>query len=319
MEEKLRYDYIRRTSSTQGWALLVYLGILNVAVICAVFVELFAELFRYIGESHFGESVPLGFDSGWGYFLAIAGGALALRLWKKKGYCRTVVWQPGKPMKAGRFLAIVCVFFSVQMVAVVLSLAAQSILRAMGYQTVDMGSVSTDSWSMFLYVGLGAPISEEILFRGLVLRTLEPFGKKFAIVTSALLFGLFHGNLSQAPFAFGVGLILGYVALEYNVGWAMVLHMLNNLTLSDTLYRLLGYLPGYWGDLCFWGILLAFTIAAVVILIANRKRIGAYLRGDWDDPLAYRAFFRAPGVITLMVVLLLSIGLTTAMSIMPIG
>ena len=78
-------------------------------------------------------------------------------------------------------------------------------------------SGSADTVSMFLYSALFAPIAEELLFRGYILRTLRPYGKRFAIFASAVLFGLFHGNLVQTPYAILVGLLLGYVTVEYGM------------------------------------------------------------------------------------------------------
>jgi membrane protease YdiL (CAAX protease family) len=73
---------------------------------------------------------------------------------------------------------------------------------------LEMVSGSTGSFSMFLYGAVLAPISEELLFRGYILRALRPYGKRFAILGSAILFGLFHGNLLQGPYAMLVGLVI---------------------------------------------------------------------------------------------------------------
>ena len=57
-----------------------------------------------------------------------------------------------------------------------------------------------------------APLAEELLFRGLTLRILEeafPFWA--ANLLQALYFGLIHGNLVQGGYAFGAGMLLGYL------------------------------------------------------------------------------------------------------------
>ena len=48
---------------------------------------------------------------------------------------------------------------------------------------------------MTIYSVILAPIFEEILFRGFVLKNLSRFNVRFGIIMSAILFGLFHGNL----------------------------------------------------------------------------------------------------------------------------
>lgn len=72
-------------------------------------------------------------------------------------------------------------------------------------------------------------ICEELVFRGYILQALRRYGDGFAVVVSALLFGLLHGNVLQIPFALIVGLICGYVVVQTGNLWvAVVLHTLNN-------------------------------------------------------------------------------------------
>ena len=57
-----------------------------------------------------------------------------------------------------------------------------------------------------------APLTEELIFRGLILRGLLARTSPWrAIVISALLFGLVHLNPWQIPFAFVAGLVFGWV------------------------------------------------------------------------------------------------------------
>ena len=181
---------------------------------------------------------------------------------------------------------------------IILNLFDLSVLEAM-----EMASAGTDTFSMFLYMGLGAPIVEEIVFRGVLMRGLELYGKRFAIVASAILFGFFHGNLVQSPYAFAVGLILGYTAMEYSIGWAMVLHMVNNLILGDSLLRLTSFLPVGYGDIVYWMIYLISGIGAVIILIRNRHQIRAWCKVNPPTKNAMKAFFTAPANVILMVLM----------------
>jgi membrane protease YdiL (CAAX protease family) len=60
----------------------------------------------------------------------------------------------------------------------------------------------------FAVVALLAPVVEELTFRGLGYRLLEPFGRWTAILLVGLLFGLAHGLVEALPIlaAFGAGL-----------------------------------------------------------------------------------------------------------------
>ena len=66
----------------------------------------------------------------------------------------------------------------------------------------------------FLVVALLAPMVEELTFRGLGYRLLEPFGRWTAILLVGLLFGLAHGLVEALPIlaAFGAG--LAYVRMR---------------------------------------------------------------------------------------------------------
>lgn len=76
-----------------------------------------------------------------------------------------------------------------------------------------------------------APIMEELIFRKLLIDRLTPIGGFGAVLVSAILFGLFHGNFYQVFYAAGLGLILGWVYLYSggNILYSTSLHMLFNL------------------------------------------------------------------------------------------
>lgn len=73
-------------------------------------------------------------------------------------------------------------------------------------------------------------LAEEFLYRGLILGLLKRFGEGFALISSSLLFGIMHGNFEQIPFAFLVGLVLGYAAIKSgSILTAVAIHAFNNL------------------------------------------------------------------------------------------
>ena len=73
-------------------------------------------------------------------------------------------------------------------------------------------------------------IIEELVFRGVVLQTLRRYGDRFALVSSAVLFGLMHANMTQAPFAVVAGIALGYCALVTgSLRTGIAVHFINNL------------------------------------------------------------------------------------------
>ncbi len=71
---------------------------------------------------------------------------------------------------------------------------------------------------------------EEFLFRGLILACLLPYGKKTAVIGSAVLFGLMHQNPAQLFYTIVLGMVLALIVIESESIWgAVILHFVNNL------------------------------------------------------------------------------------------
>lgn len=315
---------LRRRFSVTGWTLLVYYGIMNVAVFFATFSEMVIGMMKDISSGSpadlmaGAEEAPSG---AWGYLLAVAVGLIVLLCWKKPRYWKEELWQRGKPMTAGSFFSLLCLFMAGQLIYQIVAITVELILNGFGLSMAEgMEAMAGDmtSFSMFLYVGILAPISEEILFRGLIQRTLLPYGKRFAILCSAFCFGIFHGNLLQSPYAFLVGLVLGYVAAEYSISWAMVLHMFNNLMFADVLTRLTQNWPEEILGLFLFLVNLLFFAGGVIVLILRRREIKVYRHADPINKTCLRCYFSAPGVIVLIVLMGLSMVVTSIMMVNPI-
>lgn len=72
-------------------------------------------------------------------------------------------------------------------------------------------------------------LAEEFAMRGIVMGSLRKFGDGFALVASAVCFGVMHGNFVQIPFACMVGLFLGFTVIKTNsLKTAIAIHFANN-------------------------------------------------------------------------------------------
>lgn len=85
-------------------------------------------------------------------------------------------------------------------------------------------------------VVLLAPLSEEIVFRGAILKTLLsiiPISRNrywISIAISALCFGIAHGNMAQGTHAFMMGILMGWLFFSTKSIWlCMIIHFVNNL------------------------------------------------------------------------------------------
>lgn len=300
---------LRRGIGKYTWALLLYYLIFNAAVFVVMELNILYEGFMAVIDSGNWSSLETGmlnalekviYENGWGYLIACVIAVLAIRGWKGKTFFRDM-YHPKQDMTGKSFWSLLCLMMAGQMIFQILAIIAETILNLFGLSILEAMEASTlgvDTFSMFLYMGIAAPIVEEIVFRGLILRGLEPYGKRFAIFASALLFGAFHANPIQSPFAFVVGLVLGYTAMEHSIWWAMVLHMINNLVLGDMIVRLTSGWPFGLGNLLLWLLIMAGTVAAIVILVVKRGEVSIYHHADPMDRWHVKAFFTAlPNII----------------------
>ena len=93
-------------------------------------------------------------------------------------------------------------------------------------------SMMKEPWG-YVAVGILAPLAEEVVFRGAILRTLLGIMSKknhwVAIMISATIFGVVHANLAQFINALLMGLLLGW--MYYRTGSlvpGILLHWVNN-------------------------------------------------------------------------------------------
>ncbi len=140
-------------------------------------------------------------------------------------------------------------------------------------ETVDLVTETFNEMPMSVVL-LGAcilgPLCEELLFRGLLAGRLARYGQKPAAFVSALLFGLYHANLSQFFYAFLLGLLLAYAYFYTGrLKTSVILHMLFNCYGSFVVFLLPedGLLPVLYG--LSWPVL---TIVGAVLLVRGRTR-----------------------------------------------
>ncbi len=85
---------------------------------------------------------------------------------------------------------------------------------------------------LFLVVVVGAPVVEEIFYRGLTLKAFEKkMGGRLALVASSLLFAVAHLQFVQFPALFLFGFVAAYLARKYDrLGRAVWAHVGFNAT-----------------------------------------------------------------------------------------
>ena len=106
-------------------------------------------------------------------------------------------------------------------------------LSLFGYAQTPSPFPAIDTLGKYLIalvtIGVLPAVAEELLFRGLILRSLQKFSTKIAVIGSSLLFMLLHASPLQTPYQFLLGVILAVITIKTgNILYSMLLHFLNN-------------------------------------------------------------------------------------------
>ena len=130
---------------------------------------------------------------------------------------------------------------------------------------------------MMLYALLILPLTEEIIFRGVIMNGLRRFGRVFAIITSAFLCAFMQMQPVQAIWAFVIGLVLGALSMEYGLVWAIGAHILASVGYSGLIPRWLSNAPVQvrWAVAV---VLALIVVAGLVILVRKFSSLRAYAR-----------------------------------------
>ena len=121
---------------------------------------------------------------------------------------------------------------------------------------------------LIICTGILGPILEEILFRGIIYNKLKEFNSNMrSIILCSLIFAIFHFDIVNSIYAFGVSFMLIYLYEKYNTLIAPILmHVFLNITMLIAIE--LGIL-----SLTFVSVLL-LIVSIVILLIIEKYRIG---------------------------------------------
>lgn len=178
-------------------------------------------------------------------------------------------------MNIGKFICFAAVLFVLQIIAMMFLDLTELVLNIFGFTLSYSPALNADysvSFPFLLYAVLIGPAVEELVFRGFILKALKPCGKLFAVVVSALMFSLMHGDIQQLLFTFFAGLLFGYIAMQYSVWASFLLHIVNNGFYGEFLAYLQERLP----EMMYGILMLLFAMLCIVltVLLAARGKAG---------------------------------------------
>lgn len=144
------------------------------------------------------------------------------------------------------FLKAACMCYSLLIISNLLGTVITGIIGAIKgspiVNPVEELVLSMDLPFLFLVTVVLAPIFEELFFRKYMIDRLLVYGEFVAIVISGFMFGLFHGNLSQFPYAFAIGAFFGFIYVRTGkLIYSVLLHAFINFMGSIVSVVLLNY------------------------------------------------------------------------------
>ena len=293
----MMYDLRKSDFEMIGWALVI--SQLTMFFL-SLFLSLIASQFLYIFS-------PL--ERTWnlieGYivmFSAIGGAIPMLIVGVKNNSLINIIQKREKAWP----VQIAFIFFVIMGLQMLTNIAMTPVINFLesstGVSFSEANKVATShsvSSSMMLYSIIIAPIIEELLYRGVLLRTLERYGKWFAIIISALIFGLMHGNAVQFPVALVIGLLFGYLTIKYSIGLSMILHVLNNLSV-EIIGRISAYSENM-GVLINFSVLIAGIITIFLMIMSAGKPVLKDIKQNRTAKGVYSSFFTCKPIIAVFI------------------
>ncbi len=251
--------------------------------------------------------------SGMPMILGIGLGMIVILIYRKKDLFLRDLFKKNKKMEWKTFFKILLPFSLIQVILILVTIGSEKLFNSFGYTMIgDLESANSGNiaLSLILYAFILGPITEEIVFRGALLRSLEKHGKLFAIIVSSIFFGVYHGSFVQGFFAAVSSLILGYVTIEYSIKWSMIIHIINNLFFVNILGFIMDSLsPNFQGIFNLF-LFIALFLGGAYVLFQSRDFIKNYIKINRSEEKLYRYTFSSPWVILFISVnLLLAINL----------
>lgn len=212
-------------------------------------------------------------------------------------------------MSAGQFALSAIMCFSLMYCSNLIGTVITTIIGFIKGSPVETNAASQIAMEAnmgltFFFMVLCAPIIEEFVFRKLIVDRTLKYGQGVAIVTSGLMFGLFHGNLSQFVYAFTLGMFFAFLyirtgKLKITIGLHMIINFMGGIVsvlilkmlTNSGLYDMMSeeYDPVAFADyvmsgegsqimvsmlvmLAYAGIIFCIVIAGIVLFIVFRKK-----------------------------------------------
>ncbi len=272
LERRHHEKTLRSLGTTTGIMLLILLGIsflLSFLLITPTFSKLY--------ESN------LAFASAFGIFYSVlsVGGSFLIgsKILKSQKLYKAIPYNP--PKDKVKSLLLILIGFGGCLLANYITVFLRAFGESFGiyshYTALQNPSSTFDVIMIFLGSSLIPPLIEEFAMRGVLLQCLRKYGNTFAIIATALMFGVFHGNAVQIPFALLCGLVIGYAVIATESLWTgVIIHALMN-AMSAISSALVYYFDEYTSNTFFY-------VASAIGIVAGILALIVYATKYKNDP-----------------------------------
>ena len=185
-----------------------------------------------------------------GQFVGEVFAILILGIWYYRGYVKkdkeagTYVKVTKKFENKFNILFVLClIFFGSAIAYIVYTLTDMAIPSTVDAVDEMLGGIAGNVLGL-LAIFIGAPFSEELALRGIVMqKTKKAFGLVGCVLISGIAFGIIHANIVQFLYALSLGAVFGYIAYKFDsVIPTIIGHAIHN-TLGGMIFGLIG-IPG---------------------------------------------------------------------------
>ncbi len=152
----------------------------------------------------------------------------------------------------------------------------------------------------FLYFILLKPISDEVIFRGIVQRQLGHYGRYFGVLGSAFLYALMQGNIVSAIPAFFIGWYFSLISLKY--------HSIKITLLTSIMIHLFAYLIDILPDnlLIITTLLVLFIYITCIVILVNKSVNTNIMRYGATDGKLWKILVTSSSIILCIIIFILS-------------
>lgn len=303
-ETKIMVNSIKKDFNKLGKALLKNIIMLNVIV----FIEII--FFSIITQDTSSDITKNGNLSGTISILATIIAFYPVLMYMKKDFFLDDLKSDNKKFTLKIVIVAAIVLLSINNILIGFSDILEICLNSVGFSANNalkqLEILNDYTIPMTIDICIIGPILEELIYRGAVLKSLEKYGKRFAILISAILFGLMHGNFYQIFMAMGVGIILGYLATEYSIKLTILLHIINNI-IAQISSLFFSNVSSNTENIINNAILVISFIVLVIAFINQRNHIKTWLQNNKMEKGIMLKFFTSKLIVIILIINILSV------------